>query len=369
MKTITISVSNDLFSDQRVRKMCNSIQSLGFEITLLGRLLPSSKALSDRTYKTKRFKLPFNNGALFYASLNIRLFFYLLFNKTDVLLANDLDTLLANYLISKIKGIPLVYDTHEYFTEVPELQGRYAKKIWEKIERKIFPKLKDVITVNQSIADIYSKKYGIHINVIKNLPNKIVSFTPFSKKELGIEHIKKYIILQGAGINIDRGAEELIEAMIEVNKAKLLIVGSGDVISILKNRVNNSDLKDKIVFIDKQSPERLKSYTYYAELGLSLDKDSNMNYRYSLPNKIFDYINMGVPVLVSDLVEVSKVVREYGVGNILNTYSTAEIAKQINKMLTDNSKENLKGNLLMASKELNWENQEVIISEIYSKFI
>ena len=349
--------------------MCDSIQATDFDIVLLGRKLSDSKDITNRNYKTRRFNLPFTKGAFFYASLNIRLFFYLLFHKADVLLANDLDTLLANYLVSKIKRIPLVYDSHEYFTEVPELEGRKAKQIWLSIEKWIFPKLTDVITVNTSIADIYSAKYGNSISIIRNLPNKLNDFEPLSKKELNIEHIDKYIILQGAGINIDRGAEELVEAMRDIYNVKLLIVGNGDVIPKLKLEVVKSKLKDKIVFIEKQDHKRLMSYTYHAELGLSLDKDSNMNYRFSLPNKIFDYINMGIPILVSDLVELRNIVDKYDVGRVLNEHSPKDIAKQINEMMSQDYKSLKKANLAKATKELNWESQESIIKDIYSKFL
>ena len=349
--------------------MCDSIQSLGFTIVLLGRKLPDSINIRDRKYKTHRFKLAFNKGVLFYASLNIRLFFYLLFHKADILLANDLDTLLANYLVSKIKNIPLVYDTHEYFTEVPELQGRKAKQVWLRIERWIFPNLSEVITVNKSIADIYSKKYGNKISIIKNLPNRLNNFIPLSKKELGIDSIDKYIIMQGAGINMDRGAEELIKAMLYVNKVNLLIVGNGDVIPKLKSEVNSGELKGKVIFIEKQNHKRLMSYTYHAELGLSLDKDTNMNYRFSLPNKIFDYINVGVPILVSDLVELRNIVDNYGVGRVLKEHTPDQIALQINQMIEQDCKSKLKENLVLASKELNWEKQESIIKGIYSKYL
>ncbi len=270
-------------------------------------------------------------------------------------------------MVSKIKGIPLIYDSHEYFTEVPEIQGRWVKKVWEKIEASIFPKLKHIITVNKSIADIYSKKYNVDVKVIKNLPNKLENFTPISKKELGIDNIGKYIILQGAGINVDRGAEELVKAMLEVNNVKLLIIGSGDVIPQLKIEVDNGNYQDKIIFIEKQNPERLKSFTYYAELGLSLDKDTNLNYKYSLPNKIFDYINLSVPVLVSDLVEVSRIVNDYNVGTIIPEHNPKEIAKGINSMIDNNAKQKLQENLKKASKELNWEQQENVIRDILAK--
>ncbi len=344
--------------------MCDSLIKQGYDIELLGRKLPSSKDITDRNYTVTRFRLPFSSGALFYASLNTKLFFYLLFHKADILYANDLDTLAPNYLVSKIKGIPLVYDSHEYFTEVPEIQGRWVKKVWERIERSIFPKLKHVITVNKSIADIYSKKYNVDVKIIKNFPNKLEDFTPLSKKELGIDTIGKYIILQGAGINVDRGAEELVKAMLDVNNVKLLIIGSGDVIPQLKLEVENGNYNDKIIFIEKQNPERLKSYTYYAELGLSLDKDTNLNYKYSLPNKIFDYINLSVPVLVSDLIEVSRIVKDYNVGTIIPKHNPKEIAKGINNMIAENAKEKLQGELKKATKELNWEQQENIIKDI-----
>ncbi|OYT12330.1 MAG: hypothetical protein B6I18_01065 [Bacteroidetes bacterium 4572_112] len=316
--------------------MCDSIQSMGFSIVLLGRKLPDSNDIIDRNYKIRRFKLPFTKGAFFYASLNIRFFFYLLFHKADVLVANDLDTLL---------------------------------QVWLKIEKWIFPKLKYVITVNKSIADIYSAKYGNSISIVRNLPNKLNKFEAITKKELQIEHIDKYIIMQGAGINMDRGAEELVEAMLYVNNTKLLIVGNGDIIPKLKVEVNSSNLKDKVIFIEKQNHKRLMSYTYHAELGLSLDKDSNMNYRFSLPNKIFDYINMGIPILVSDLVELRNIVNNYNVGRVLKQHSPKEIAKQINEMIEQDCKTMLKANLDKASNELNWETQEAVIKDIYSKFL
>jgi glycosyltransferase involved in cell wall biosynthesis len=325
--------------------------------------------MTDRPYSCKRFKLGFTKGPLFYAALNIRLFFYLLFHRADVLLANDLDTLLANYLVAKIKRIPVVYDSHEYFTEVPELQGRLSKKVWERIEAWVFPKLKSVITVNQSIADIYTKKYGNTIAVARNLPEKLLSFTPLSKEELGLNENSKYIILQGAGINIDRGSEELVEAMTLVNEAILLIVGSGDVLPLLKQKAEAMQLQNKILFIAKQSPERLKSYTYYAEIGLSLDKDTNLNYRYSLPNKIFDYMQMGVPVLASDLPVVKNVVIGNQIGRICPDHNPKTIAENINSMLNENCKANMSDSIIKASKKLHWEGQEKVINSVYSQYL
>ena len=104
-----------------IRSKCN------FNVTLIGRELNNSRSI-NRTYSTKRLRLFFNKGFLFYFEYNLRLFFLLLFKKFDVYHANDLDTLLPMWIISSIRRKNLVYDTHEYFTGVPEIQNRLIVK-------------------------------------------------------------------------------------------------------------------------------------------------------------------------------------------------------------------------------------------------
>ena len=190
-KRITVLVSNDLSHDQRVRKVCQTLTDMGFDILLLGRKLKTSVEF-ERPYPYKRLNLWFTKGALFYAALNFRFFFFLLFNKTDVILANDLDTLLPAYLVSRLRGKKLVYDSHEYFTEAAGLTGRpFQKNVWLKIEKWIFPKLKKVITVNESIAKIYQDKYHVPVHVVRNIPPKKGNVQIQSRQELGMPTDKK----------------------------------------------------------------------------------------------------------------------------------------------------------------------------------
>ena len=368
-KKAIVSVTNDLYTDQRVHKVCLFLESQGFSVILVGRKLKSSKILEPRTYKTKRFNLFFDKGAKFYAEYNFRLFWYLIFRKVDVLVANDLDTLLANYSVSKFKPFSrLVYDSHEYFTEVPELIHRKkVKQIWETIEAWIFPKLKTIYTVNSSIAKLYADKYQKEIKVVRNISPSWEPVNLKSKKELGIPENKNLIILQGAGINIDRGAEEAIQAMTLVENTVLMIVGDGDVVFQLKTYVIDNQLVDKVLFFDKRPYNEMMNFTYYADLGLTLDKPTNINYRYSLPNKVFDYIQAETPIIGTNLIEISKILSEYGVGEIIEEFTPENLALLINSIFSSESKlANLKANCSKARKVLNGESEIEILKEIYS---
>jgi glycosyltransferase involved in cell wall biosynthesis len=371
---IIVSVTSDLVTDQRVNRNCLALRDQGFRVLLVGRELPESGPVGERPYEVKRLKLPFRKGPLFYASYNIALLLFLLRKKTDALFANDLDTLTANYLASILKKIPLVYDSHEYFTGVPEIQNRpLVKSIWKGIEKFIFPKLKTIITVNDSIAELYRKDYGKELIVIRNVPlmpppATITGSISDERARLGLPLSKKIIILQGSGINIDRGSEEAVLAMKYVNDAVLLILGGGDVLQVLKKLVSENHLEEKIIFRNRMSYADMMQHTRLCDLGLTLDKDTNINYRYSLPNKVFDYIHAGIPVLASRLTEVERIVKGYDVGSFIESHHPEAIAKEINRMLQDEVRvAQWKKNLQIASRELNWETESLKFPNILNE--
>ena len=367
-KKIIISVTNDLSTDQRVKKVCGTLNSMNYDILLIGRKRPTSLELK-RPYRTKRMKLIFNKGALFYAEFNIRLFILLIFSKVDIYHANDLDTLLANYLAAIIRRKPIVYDSHEYFTGVPEIQNKkLVKKVWQTIEQFIFPKLKHIITVNQSIAQLYKEEYNKDLRILRNAPNKIETLKLKSKSELNIVEDKDIIITQGAGININRGIEELVEAMQYLNNVCLIIIGDGDVIPQLKKRVLELKLENSIIFKGRMPYQEMMQYTQHAKLGLTIDKDTNTNYKYSLPNKLFDFIHAGIPILASKIIEVEKIIKKYQIGLFINNHEPTHIANQI-KYALDNKElmSEWKSNTHHASKELNWEIEENTLKDLYKK--
>lgn len=374
MKKAIVSVISDLFTDQRVNRTCCVLHDMAMEVTLAGRRKKNSREVTGRTYRIKRFRLLFEKGFLFYACYNIRLFFFLLFHKADLLVANDLDTLLPNYLVSRLKRIPLVYDSHEYFTGVPEIQKRpVVKKVWLSIERFIFPKLKHIITVNDSIAALYKSEYGKELTVVRNISDKPAVTLPKTRTDLGLPENRPIILLQGSGINVDRGGEEAVMAMLPqfgLHEAVLYIIGDGDVIDTLKMNVRKHQLSDKVFFMPKMPYEQLFHYTANADVGLTLDKDTNINYRFSLPNKIFDYIHAGLPVLATPLVEVRKIVESYNIGMVAESSHPEHLAMALRKMLNDkNLYSEWKKNLIIAAQKLNWDTEKIKLIHVFEQFL
>ena len=365
------SVTNCICHDQRVLRIAETVSRLNCDITIIGRKSGDCCDSDKIHFTTKRFKMLFKRGFLFYKFFNIRLFFYLLFHKYDLLVANDLDTLLANFLVSKLKQLPLVYDSHEYFTGVPEIQNRpLVKWVWKSIEKLIFPRLKHVMTVSDSIAAQYEHEYGIKPVTVRNYSRKTDKILPYSKEELGIVKDHLLLILQGTGINIDRGGEELIEAINMTENVSLLIVGTGDLVPSLKEMVRKLDLSERVKFISTVPWEEMMRYTKAADAGLSLDKESNINYRFSLPNKIFDYISAGIPVIAGSLPEVSRVIAENKCGIIIAKVTPEEISKAL-KELKDNPEllKRLKGKAVIASESINWNCESAKVIELYKSIL
>ncbi len=365
-KKIIVTVTSDLVSDNRVHKVCTSLKNMGFYVLLAGRKKRKSLPLQAREYKTKRFRLIFETGPFFYFEFNLRMFFFQLFTKTDILLVNDLDALPAGFLVSKLKNKPMVYDSHEYYTESPELIHRpKVQRFWLGLEEKMLPKIKTAYTVCDSIAHVYTEKYKVPFQVIRNVP----AAKTFSVKTEKKDNSEKLILYQGA-VNIGRGLEQAIRAMKFIEGAKLIIAGDGYLKAELEQLVIKENLSEKVEFKGMLPLEKLSELTAQADLGLSIEEDLGLNYRFALPNKLFDYIQAQVPVLVTNLPEMKAVVEKYKIGSVTQALEPKILAEKIKEALFNLSlREEWQKNLTIAASELVWENEEKMIKEIFHKFL
>jgi glycosyltransferase involved in cell wall biosynthesis len=361
-KKIIITVSNDLVSDNRVHKIATTLHENGYKVLLLGRLLKNSLPIK-RNYKTKRFRLIFNKKALFYAELNIRFFIFLLFSKNDIFLSNDLDTLPAVFFAAKIRKKVIVFDSHEIFPEVPELVIRpNIQKIWLKIEAFLLPKIKYSYTVCNSIAEYYKKKYGINMQVIRNVP--------FYQKKAETRKPDIPIIQYQGAVNIGRGIELTIKAMQYINNAKLRIIGNGDIFDDMKKLASDLQIDYKVEFTGRVPLEQIPELTKQATLGLSIEENLGLNYYFALPNKLFDYIQAGVPVLCSNFPEMRNIIKKYNIGFLIESRDEKKFAGQIKEILKNLEKKNqIFNNIEISKKELSWEKEQKKLLQIIDSII
>ena len=369
MKKITVSITSDLTTDQRVIRICTTLQQMDFLVNVIARSFNDSLALDKYPFAATRIKCFFRKGFMQYAEFNIRLFFKLAFTKTDYYLANDLDTLLPNYIWSKLKNKKIFYDTHEYFTGVPELKDRHIKrKIWKLIEDYIFPKLQTVYTVNNSVKEKYEAEYGNKISVVRNLPMAVaVAQIP---KPTHWEN-KIILLMQGAGINTGRGGLELLLAMPHLpDNFYLVYIGSGTLWQTLKQKTIELKLTKRVEMLEKMPPSLLKQYTLLADIGFSLDGFNDINYLFNLPNKIFDYLQAGVPVVATGIPEVERIVKDYKCGICIYELQPQLIANAVLEITKNTNEFNkLKENCIAASKILCWENESEVLKKIYKPFL
>ena len=357
---VLVSVFNNLATDQRVEKVCRTLSENGYDIELLGNNwqgLPDLK----RNYPISRIDLKSKVLRFAYLEFQYKLYQKLL-RKADhqtILLANDLDSLLPNYLVSKKLNIPLVFDSHEIFTEMPAINGRFTQKIWRLLESSILPKVKWMMTASESYADWFKERYQIKRPiVVQNFPVKTEN-----PQNYGSENSPKIILYQGV-INPSRGLDKMIPAMKNIPNAVLWIAGDGPRKAEYLQLTKDLNLENCVKFLGKLPPEKLRELTPKADVGLSIEENKGLSYFYSMPNKISDYIQARIPVVVSNFPEMKKVIDNFQTGEKISDYS--ELPEKLNLVLK-NGKQFYKNSLNKAAAELCWEKEELKLLALFEK--
>ncbi|MCO5248268.1 MAG: glycosyltransferase [Chitinophagales bacterium] len=355
---ITCLVINDLNTDQRMHRICGTLSTAGYDVTLVGRILPSSAELSTQSFQQVRLKCFWNSGFLFYFEYNIRLLFWLLFHKSDIINAIDLDTIIPAFFMAKLKGKKVVYDAHEWFPYCPELTEKpKVKGFWQKVEKIFVPRMDKVYTVSQSIAHELSTLCRQDVKLVRNMP---------WEKSLSNTEKKKYLLYQGA-LNIGRGLEAMIDAMHEI-KIPLYIAGKGDIENDLKQRVKSQHLEDKVIFLGNLKPDILWTYTQEAMMGINLLENTCLNYYYSLANKFFDYVQAEIPQISMNFPEYQKMNQEFEVAVLLDELTPKAIVKSISDLIENKEKYTYLSEQCRYAKAVwNWENEQKALIAIYEQ--
>ncbi|MBO9631873.1 MAG: glycosyltransferase family 4 protein [Chitinophagaceae bacterium] len=342
-------------------RICHSLAHSGYQVELVGRKEKNSIPLKPQSFRQKRLHCFFQKGKRFYIEYNLRLFFYLLFKKADLICAIDLDTILPVLYATRLRGIKRVYDAHELFCEMKEIATRpRIYKFWKRIERLSVPRFDHNYTVNTPIAEEFRKMYGKHFEVIRNMPLLRPLSIP-EKKE-------RYILYQGA-VNEGRSFETLIPAMKYVN-AKLVICGNGNFMEQAKQLRADHGLEEKIIFRDKLVPDELREVTRNAWAGVTLfDKEGISNY-FSLANRFSDYFHGGLPQLCVDYPVYREINNQYQIAVLISDLEPDTIAKGLNTLLNNDKLYNeLQANCLKARTTLNWQEEEKKLISFYSNIL
>ncbi len=361
---IIFTVTNDLTYDQRMIRICSTLAANDFEVLLVGRNKPNSIPLPPQNFQQHRFNLWFNKGKLFYLTYNIRLFFFLLFHRFDIICSIDLDTLLPCFLAGKIKQKPIVFDAHEYFTEVPEVVNRpFTKSVWAFLGNWLIPKVDAAYTVSASLQDLFTKKYGIEFGLVRNISSK--KHTALIEKS-SIPTPPKPILLYQGVLNEGRGLESLIKAMQSIENAELWLAGEGDLSKYLRQLAIDLKVANRVIFLGYLLPDQLKKVTAQATIGLNLLENRGLSYYYSLANKTFDYIHAELPAIHVAFPEYCIINETLPIGLLISDLETATLVNAIQQLLTDKDLyQQLQDNCVVAKGVYNWEKEAVQLIRIY----
>lgn len=356
-----------------MKRICLSLTKAGYDVSLIGRAKRSSISLSNEPYKQVRLRCHAEKGKWFYIEYNIRLFFFLLFRRFDMVCAIDLDTILPCLFVSKIRSKERVYDAHELFCEMKEVVIRPGiYRIWKRIERFAVPKFKNGYTVSESIANEFRKMYGVSYEVIRNIPSLKEGLPPSNDSEQLSND--PYILYQGA-VNEGRSFETLIPAMqfihdLHGRKVRLLVCGEGNFYEQARMLIIQYKVEDKVELKGYVQPEKLIDYTQHALLGITIFENTGLSNYYSLANRFFDYIHAGVPQVCVDYPEYRLINQQYEVAELIKDLSPEGIAAAINKIIDDDHyRHRLAAYCNEARKVFNWQNESEGLNNFYKNLL
>ncbi len=359
-KKIVCTITSDPAYDQRMIRICTALQKAGYDVTLVGRLRPQSKALPEQPFRQVRLDMRHADaGKKFYFLYWIKLFWFLMRCPADALCAIDLDTIYPVLLASRLRRLRRVYDAHELFTEMEEVVSRPAtQKMWLRIERATVPHFRHGYTVSATYAQEFRERYGVEYAIVRNAT--VLRPLPPVPEEGG------YILYQGA-VNKGRCFEQLLPAMQGV-RGKLLICGDGNFMEEARQMVRDLGLEDKVFFTGSIPPAELPRYTRGAAVGITLFEARSKSNLYSLANRFFDYMHACVPQLAGAYPEYEAINNQFEIALLLPRITPESIAEGLNRLLEDTAyADRLRHNCLAAREVYNWQAEEARLLEVWKK--
>lgn len=358
--------------DSRVRRAARALAEAGHEVTVLhlprlrGELDGPLDGFSVRSVTPPawvRRRLP---------STLYRLVFFVAFVRAarrlrpDIVHAHDAAMLAPGWAVARFTSARLVYDSHEYAAGVP-----YRDRAWTllvtALERLLIRRCTATITVSDGIADRLQARYALRNRpvVVRNVPDPAEHDPDFEapdlRDSLGIAPGTPLVLHLGA-VARDRGCETLVRAMAHLPEAHLLFLGADDsaYATGLREIARAEGVGERTHFRPSVPVAQIRAHTRQASVGVSLLEDTCENHRLALPNKVFEYIEAGVPVVVSDLPELRGLVEREECGQIAPSGRPAEVAGAIRAVVG--------GRTAMPPDTGSWEEESSRLLKLYRRF-
>lgn len=369
---VVFGLVGDIRFNARALKQLDALSELGCRALALG---VTEEALSYEftpAIEVRLLKKPEGRGPLFFRQVHLLMKAAVEGQRAQVYHASDLYTLTAMQRAAQSRGARLVYDARERYPYVASTVGRpWVSWVWEMVERRGVRKADAIFTVSESIASHISATYNI------DLPTVLYNVPPLQSVERNdtlraLLHIgsEKTILLHQGKMQKDRGCALLIQAMQAVNDAALVFLGDGPLRPQLEDEVERKGLGGKVHFLDPVAPKDLLRYTASADIGVTLLEDTCLNHRYALPNKLFEYLMAGTPVLASDLPEIEHVVTTHDVGRVVYPEDPSVIANVLNEMIAaPDLRQKWAANAPKVFETFNWEMASENFKRVYRPLV
>ena len=371
-------VLNDFTRDNRVLKITESLSAEGHEVTVVALHKEGLDREERRNgWRVNRVKvstaaLPRGTffGILKMAELALRVVWK--WRGADTWHCNDIEAFVLGWCAQRLNPrLHLVYDCHEFESE-RNAKSKLERKLVGWLERRMIRRAAAVITVSPSIAAAYQERYSTYGMpnglLVRNIPTPLVTDSAPAKPNRFRQRFDipegDFIALYQGAFSYNRGLETAVAAMegLEDQGIHLVFMGYGP----LQSLVDDAASRHAHVHVHPAvSYEEVLDHTLSADLGLVSVKPTCLSYLYCLPNKLFEYILAGVPVLSNDLPDCRALIESFGVGSIVAQDDAAGWRKALLDLKADGTAQFQLG-LTQAAQDLSWANEVVPLVELYA---
>jgi len=359
-KSAWISYLGNPFLDSRVSNLIKSLSDSGYSVKVTSFDLYTKNFQEIRgdvsVFKLERKKPSYK----FYFNFARTLIRELKKDKADIYFAEDIYTLPFVSFYARMSKGKLIFNSRELYGFL----GGHAKKkhlsfLLKTIERIFIKRCSLVLTTGELDTQYIEKLYSLNnVITIRNIPAYVKPEQPVDlRKNLNIPDNSPLLLYQGVLLN-GRGLKKVFSALARIPEAYLLILGEGEQLNNYKKLATDLGIKERVIFYGMVKHEDLINYSAAADAGIALIENISMSYYYALPNKLFEYIMAGVPVISCSLPQMKKIVEDYNVGVCINAENEEDVYIGIKDFIKNReSLKQYKENCLSAAKELNWQKE------------